>query len=508
MIDQETRRACRAAPKTAQARLEREQAKHMYYGLTNALCPTCLQLVRAQILIRDEKVIMRKYCPEHGHSEVLVSSDVDWFTKSINSIKPGERPLSFGTAVNRGCPYDCGLCPDHQQHTCVAQIEVTNYCNLDCPICYAENRATWFLDIERYKFMLREAVKREGVLNQLNLTGGEPTLHPQIVEMVKIARKNRVSMVLINTNGLRLAEDDDFVRQLADARAAIYLSFDGFDPEVYKTIRGEDLLGKKLQALEKLEKYNVPVVLVPAIYKGLNDHEIGPMIKLLTESKNIVTIQLQPLFYVGSCEEEELNPLEKLTLTETIDLVEKGTDGAIKKSDFMYVPCHHPMCGTVCYLLLDEKNNAVPLTRFVDPNLYLDYIKNRPWVDRQELFNLTRGAVEKIASAAAIPDMAGGTVEENIEQIIGLVSDCCATNNTRKFRNRIKQISIHAFMDKYCWDQQRAQKCCVHVILPTGRMISFCNYNNLHRYAGSAITYDNQIGINRMKIRSRQRTNT
>lgn len=464
----------------------------MYYGMTRSVCSQCDELVNAQMLIRDEKVIMRKYCPTHGHSEVLVATDVDWLYNSRSAVKPPDLP-ELSSKVNKGCPNDCGLCDDHQQHTCFAQIEITNACDLNCSICYTgeQHGKKWYLPQDRFEFMVKEAVRREKGLNQLAITGGEPTMHPKLFEYIAFAKKQDIKGVLLFTNGVKISKDEEFVRRLADTRPTIYLSFDGFNAEVYKKTRGNDQLGMKLKALEMLEKYNISTILVPAIMRGVNEDQLGPIIEYLFKTKNVVTVQIQPVFSIGSCSELGLDPMKRMTLTDVMAEIDKQTQGKIKSSDFMYIPCHNPLCGNTNYILIDDNGNPLPLKRFVDVDKHLDYITNTSRADVDDLFSLTRENIEGIASASAVLGQQG-VVEQKINDLLS-GSSCCGLNSKYNFTRNIKQISIHAFMDKHTWDQNRVQKCCIHTLLPDGRVMPFCNYNIFHRNSGDDYTYENQL---------------
>jgi uncharacterized radical SAM superfamily Fe-S cluster-containing enzyme len=200
---------------------------HVFHEITRSLCSECRRVIDAQVLIRDGAVYLRKHCPEHGWQEALISSDADWYLNSLKYNKPGAVPYDFAMAANRGCPDDCGLCPEHQQHTCVGVIEVTTRCNLSCPTCFAEAGAGWDLTVTQVEAMLDRLLETEGQPEVVQISGGEPTIHPHLLDVLEAARARDIRYVMLNTNGLRLAEEPDFVRQLARYRPAIYLQFDG-----------------------------------------------------------------------------------------------------------------------------------------------------------------------------------------------------------------------------------------------------------------------------------------
>ena len=241
---------------------------HIFHSLTRSLCPECKSVVDAQVLLRDGSVYLRKHCPDHGWHEALISSDSEWFLGAARYSKPGAIPLEFATTVDQGCPHDCGLCPEHQQHTCVGVLEITSRCNLGCPTCFADSGTGHDLTLPQIEFILDRFVEAEGQPEVLQISGGEPTIHPQILEIVAAAKDRDIRHVMLNTNGLRLAEDADFVLQLARYRPTIYLQFDGLTASTYKTLRGRDLREVKQRALDNIAEAGLTTVLVSTVARG------------------------------------------------------------------------------------------------------------------------------------------------------------------------------------------------------------------------------------------------
>ena len=229
----------------------KQDADTIFYELTRSICPVCRRVIDAQILLREDKVFMRKRCPEHGLFEALVYADAQAYTSAAKFNKPGTIPLQYTTAIEHGCPHDCGLCPDHQQHACVGIIEVNSACNMDCPLCFADAGAGFNLTLGEVEGILDHFVETEGHPEVVQFSGGEPTIHPQIIPMIKAAKARDIQYVMLNTNGKRIAKDDQFLEQLAEVRPVIYFQFDGFDTETYRIIRGEpQILAEKLRALD------------------------------------------------------------------------------------------------------------------------------------------------------------------------------------------------------------------------------------------------------------------
>jgi len=267
-----------APPATA-----RKSRPYIFLGQTTSLCETCLALVPAKILQEGDLVYYQKRCDEHGVQKTLISTEAAYWKRCRDFLKPGDVPLKFHTRIDQGCPYDCGLCPDHEQHSCLALIEVNEYCNLTCPTCFASSsplRAGQrsLAEVER---MLDLLVDSEGQPDLLQISGGEPTLHPQILEILHAARRRPIRHVMLNTNGVRIAQDPKFVAALAEMKRAfeVYLQFDALSREALQTIRGADLRRVRERALDALEEAGISTTLVCVIRKGVNDQEIGDVLR-------------------------------------------------------------------------------------------------------------------------------------------------------------------------------------------------------------------------------------
>ena len=219
---------------------KKRDADYVFYELTRSICPKCLEPIDAQILIKDGHVVMRKRCPDHGWSEALISSDAEMYLGSLRYNKPGTMPLGYSTEVVDGCPKDCGLCPEHKQHTCLGLIEVNSHCNLDCPVCFADAQPGFSLSMQQVERMLDRFIELEGEPEVVQFSGGEPTIHPDILPMLRMAFDKGIPVVMLNTNGIRIARDDRFLAGLADIGPTIYLQFDGFSAQTHEAMRGKD----------------------------------------------------------------------------------------------------------------------------------------------------------------------------------------------------------------------------------------------------------------------------
>ncbi len=215
-------------------------------GVTQSICPRCKRVLEAELRERDGRVVLSRSCPEHGRFEAVVYGDARRYAEIQRFNKPGENPRSRQTETADGCPHDCGICPEHAQHTCLGIIEVNSACNLDCPICFADSgtghqQHGFSLSLEQVESMLDAFVRAEGEPESVQISGGEPSIHPQILEILAAAKARGIPLVMLNTNGIRLARDRDFAPALAELGIHVYLQFDGFEPATQAAIRGRDL---------------------------------------------------------------------------------------------------------------------------------------------------------------------------------------------------------------------------------------------------------------------------
>jgi len=451
---------------------QRKDADYVFYELTRSICPECRRVIDGHILLRDNKVYMRKRCPDHGVFEALIYGDAQMYVSQAKFNKPGAIPLHFSTEIKNGCPHDCGLCPDHQQHACLGIIEVNSACNMDCPLCFAEAGAGFNLTLEEVENILDHFVATEGHPEVVQFSGGEPTIHPQIIPMLKAAKARNIRGVMLNTNGKRIAHDDAFLAELAEVRPLIYFQFDGFDRETYRRIRNEpDILEEKIRALDRLRSIGCSVVLVPAIERGVNEHEIGRIVKFGLEHPAVRGINFQPTFHSGRHGEHD--PLQRMTIPDVLKFMEAQTGGLFKVSDFTPVPCCFPTCNSVTYAYVDG-DIVIPMTRLINVEDYLDYITNRVVPD---LGGEIKTALEGLWSSSAIPGSEEATAN--------FALSCAACGlpegglDLGALADRVFMIMLQDFLDVYTFNQKNVMKCCKEILLPDGKQIPFCAYNNV-----------------------------
>lgn len=447
----------------------RQDRDEVFVEFTRSVCPVCKKVVDAQVNLRDNKVYLRKRCVEHGPFEALVYGDAQAYLNSARFNKPGTIPLEFQTEVREGCPSDCGLCPEHKQHACLALIEVNTGCNLDCPICFADSghqRDGFSITLEQCERMLDTYVAAEGEPEVVMFSGGEPTIHPGILEFIDAARARPIRAVVLNTNGIRLATDPGFVAGLAERNVMVYLQFDGFDERTHRLIRGADLRERKQKALDNCAAAGVSVMLAAAVERDLNDHEIGPIITFGIAHPAVRGVVLQPVTHAGR--HIEFDPLTRLTNSDVITLACQQLPGWMRPSDFFPVPCCFPTCRSIAYLLADS-TDVVPITRLVNVADYLDYVSNRVMPDPQ-----IRGALESLFSASAFPGT--DTTEAGLDCVACGIDLPAAL---AEVAGKAFMLVVQDFQDPYTLNVKTLMKCCVQQLTPDGRIIPFCAYNSV-----------------------------
>lgn len=440
---------------------------------------------------------IKKTCPEHGEYTELYWSDYEQYKRAEKFRSDGTGLNNPRTRTEKGCPNDCGICPQHKSHTALAIIDVTNRCNLRCPVCFANAAASGIVyepTQEEIRAMLENLRRNDPVpATALQFSGGEPTVRKDLPDLVRMAKELGFRHIEVNTNGVVLSQSVDFCKALAAAGVStIYLQFDGLTSEVYRFTRGKDLLDVKMNALENCRKAGLDsVVLVVTLVKGVNDRQIGDIIKFATENFDIVRcINVQPVSICGRIPEEEREKM-RITIPDFMRLCEQQTNGKIKMSDFYPVPTvvpvsqavgalkhkryveftTHPHCGMATYFFV-EKGKIVPITRYgnVDKfmrtmqKVYEDASKGHTTRAKLRLLGAFRHVRFSLMRKYILPVLTSGTYE--------------ALGDLQK--RSILLSSMH-FMDPYNFDLERVQRCCIHYAVPDGRIIPFCTMNSLHR---------------------------
>ncbi len=445
---------------------------YLYAELTNSLCSTCLRKVEAKVVYQEGCVYLHKRCPDHGFAKVLISTDIEYYQRSRATLKAGQLPAKFNTPIERGCPYDCGLCPDHEQHSCVTLVEITDACNLQCPVCYAESgpRRQTHRTLEHVEFMLDCVVRNEKEPDIVQISGGEPTIHPQFFAILDAAKRRPIKHLMINTNGVRIAQDREFARRLADyaPNFEVYLQFDSLRAEPLRVLRGVDLLDVRRRALDHLNELNLSTTLVCTLKKGLNDGEIGSIVEFALQQRCVRGVNFQPIQDAGRV--EDFDPArDRLTLGEVRQKL-LAQSPVFAPGDIIPVPCH-PDCLAMGYAL-KLGGKVTPLTRHIPPEVLLQAESNTIIYERVPQL---RDEVFKLFSTSHSPESAA-TALRSLLCCLPLVSAPPGITYDNLFR-----VLLVQFLDAHNFDVRSVKKTCIHIVHPDGRIIPFDTFNLFYR---------------------------
>jgi uncharacterized radical SAM superfamily Fe-S cluster-containing enzyme len=433
---------------------------------TASLCPVCLRRIGARRVIRGDRVYLEKRCPDHGPVAVCIWDGLPAFRRWRRPKIP-TRPSQCGRGVDRGCPFDCGLCPEHRQRSCTVILEVTGRCNLACAVCYADSGARAPLDpplatIARWF----EAAGRSALGSNIQLSGGEPTLRDDLPRIVQMGREAGFDFIQINTNGLRLAHDPRYVGELKTAGlASVFLQFDGTGDAVYLALRGRRLLTEKLAAIDACAENGIGVVLVPTLVPGINDHDVGSILEFAIKRSPVVrSVHFQPMSYIGRyahMPEDE----DRLTLPQLMRLIEAQSEGKFKVADFHPPGCENSLCSfSANYMVLPDGRVraiagsdpccATPIPALMGAHQAMNFVA-RQWR----------------APAACCPP----TADHNTAMVADGVMDLDAF--LQQIKTHRLSVSAMVFQDVWNLDLERVRDCCIHVMAPDTRLVPFCLYN-------------------------------
>src|SRR5215472_1283399 len=437
----------------------RRSRPYIFWGQTTSLCEACLALVPAKIEICGNEVWYEKRCKQHGVQTTLVSSDAAYWRRCKDYIKPGDKPLALQSHTEFGCPYDCGLCPDHEQHSCLALIEVNEECNLTCPVCFADSspQRTRQHSLSEIDGMLETLVASEGKPDLLQVSGGEPTIHPEILEILKLAKSKPIRHIMLNTNGIRIATDKAFVAELAKLMPGfeVYLQFDSMKREALENLRGADLRKVREQALANLEEAGISTTLVCVVKKGVNDAEIGDIV--------------QPVQDAGRNLDFNKNR-DRMLLSDIRRAVAEQAGEVFSGEDIIPLPCN-PDAISIAYGLRDGRK-VTPITQLIPKQELLSAAPNTISFEaypalRDRLFDLLSLASSGERTKTVLGDLLCCLPQVQVPENLGY--------------DKVFRIVIVQFLDKYNFCVAAVKRSCIHFVTPEEKIIPFDTYNLFYR---------------------------
>jgi len=449
----------------------RSSAPYLFLGQTTSLCETCLDLVPAKVIAEGNLVFYQKRCRTHGLQKTLVSDDLGYWKAQKDWLKPGDRPLALQTRTDHGCPWDCGLCPDHEQHSCLAILEINDACNLSCPVCFAESsvKRTGQRTLAEVERMLDALVASEGEPDLVQISGGEPTLHPHFFDILAAARHRPIRHLMVNTNGIRIAREPGFAERLAAfmPRFEVYLQFDSLQRDALMDLRGADLRGVRLDALAALERSNVSTTLVVTVKKGVNDREVADIVRFALKWRCVRGVTFQPVQDAGR--NDGFDPkAHRIVLTELRRRVAEA--GVFALEDMIPLPCNPD--GICIGYGVRNGERVAPVTAMLPRELFVAAVPNT--VSFEAYPELQRRVFELLSLSTAQADTS--------ERLANLL--CClpstAVPASLAYEDTFRVV-ISQFLDRFNFDLGTVKRSCVHFVEPNGRIIPFDTYNTFYR---------------------------
>ena len=467
---------------------------------TQSLCPICLKVLDSEIFERDNQIIIERTCPEHGHFSNLYWSDAELYKKFAPYHSEGrglENPQVSQPQVT--CPGACGICANHKSSTLLANIDLTNRCNLNCDFCFANARVCGYVyeptfeEVDQMLTMLRS--EKPNPTPAVQFSGGEPTLRKDLPDLVRLAKKKGFVQVQVATNGILLAKDVNYAEVLKDAgTSTVYLHFDGVSKKTNFKLKWD------IQAVENCKAVGLGIVLVPTIIGGFNDHEVGEIIRFAADNISVIRgVNFQPVSFTGAKDPNEMEK-ERITIPDLLQCIENQTDGALKVSDFYPIPCvvpisnfvemytnksqirftAHEHCGAATYGFVTEQG-LLPVTKMIDVDEFFKAIQKLTDKLDEKGHNLRKllaisgvRDLHKAATAATHSD----ELSKEFWSILGKALISHNFESLREFHWNALFVGTMHFMDNYNYDIERVQQCCIHYATPDGKLIPFCTYNS------------------------------
>jgi uncharacterized radical SAM superfamily Fe-S cluster-containing enzyme len=452
---------------------------YTYFSTVRGMCRSCRAIVPARVFFQDDKVWQQSLCPTCENQPALIASNKDWYLKNTLQTYPDHSPLKLSKPPMNGCPYDCGPCTWHASPCQLPVISVTNACNLHCPICFTYNRSDqiYHMTVEEMDRTVDWVIESSDHVDLINITGGEPTLHPQILDILHCCRRPEIGRITMNSNGLRLAEDMDLCEHLAELGIYVILSFNTFNQETALILHGRDVVKAKLKAIDNLTRAGVKMTLLHVMMRNTNENVIAGIFDLMRANDNILGLTVQTMTYTGQGG-GHWQTRKHIPVDEAAQIVCEQSDGSLKFSDFLPRPSSHPLCYLTCYILKSGET-LLPFARFASPEKLLSFMSDSYLIRLDEEEDYFRDVINQLYARGETEHLR--LFRELIETLYPKKGPVTVFERQRLAESSVRTIYVHAHMDEDTFDCSRAMLCPDLVPAEPGRLIPACTYNLLYR---------------------------
>ena len=458
----------------------RQTRPYTYLSTVQGMCRACRSLVPCRIIEVDGAVYQERICPTCGRSRARIADSVEWYAERVRQtvhLKPARLP---GTPVCQGCPQDCGPCSFHASACHLPVVSITNVCNMACPICFTYNRPDrrYFMGRAELRRLVDDLVDRAAPLDLINITGGEPTLHPRLLDLLEECQRPEIGRVTVNTNGLRLAEDDSLCRELARLGVYVILSFDTLRSETSHWLHGRDVVQLKLSALANLERHGIGTTLMNVMVRGVNEDEIGSIIRLTQSHRVVRSITVQTMTYTGSGG-KSFRPRDPVPLDGAAAAIERTTGGSMSQEHFFAHPGAHPLCYSIAYYLKVGRR-LVSFTEFLSVGQLREMLGSGYLLGAWDTsFEHFRSAMDRMWAEGGDTQVLR-CIKDLIRRLYPPSESFSFFERQRLAEQDILTVYLHSHMDEDTLDLSRLVVC-PDQVPDDGRMIPACAYNLFYR---------------------------
>jgi uncharacterized radical SAM superfamily Fe-S cluster-containing enzyme len=456
-----------------------EHKNYTYFTTVRGMCRSCRRIVPARVYFQDGRVWQRSLCPDCETSPALIAGDQNWYMANVLQSFDDHSPLPGAHPPKLGCPMDCGPCAWHASPCQLPVVSVTNACNLRCPICFTYNRRDqiYHMPVAEMRRTVDWIVESSGEVDLINVTGGEPTLHPDILGILESCRRPEIGRVTMNTNGITLAEDPALCQALAELGVYVILSFNTFDSDTSKQMHGVDLVDTKLRAIKNLTRAGANMTLLTVLACGLNEEALGDILGLMRRNDAILSLTIQTMTYTGQGG-GSFPGRQHIPVDEATRILCEQSDGMLQLSDFMPRPSAHPLCYSLCYMLRDD-DKLIPFARFATKERLAELLKGSYLIRLDDESEFFRDAVNDLYAQGKTEGLAA--FRRLIQKLFPPTGALGTFERQRIAQSATRTVYIHSHMDEDTFDCSRAMMCPDLVPTEPGKLVPACTYNLFYR---------------------------